>query len=611
MSATLNIVTNPGILNDYENQIDFDSLAQQKAYWDSKIVRTLSNLAIKWVNDHIVKVLGNFNSMKNSSYCFIDSEINGVQKRYYYFINDIKLLSYGQIANDSLDDTIQLELEEDVFQTYMFDYTIKESFIKREHQDRFSQLDTDHYKFNIEHEDLDIGNEYEVKSAEYLGGLPDLFYFVYCKEKLGKHYYVDRIGDVENTALELSYCGAPNYYGINQNMGYYVYIICASGKPLIFTYNNTTIKEVNSAYVENIIDNPKVVKIVATRYLPEAIQKISNVDKYAVNRNTFECCRCELEGNTSKNLIFVNLIKTNQFEKTILTPSPTSISLSPLSDVSQSKEPKLLTYPYQYERINAFGKYGIIRNEDWSILSLRNFNIKPGFANDTRHVITPLKYLNSSRDFAQFHQIKADVDTQINIISDAWANYEANNSASINGGLAVKAVGAGISIIGGVASGNYVAAGAGALGFGTQIANEMLKREDIKNTPDEVTQSPCDTYNPMPDNNYLIISEKVSIKTSYLNKVFNYFLHFGYACNNFKVPNIRSRIYYNYIKTIGINLSGNINNKIINELQKIYDKGITIWHYRSSMSGNSPTYNFKFIDYSKENAEMSLSANWS
>ena len=77
-------------------------------------------------------------------------------------------------------------------------------------------------------------------------------------------------------------------------------------------------------------------------------------------------------------------------------------------------------------------------------------------------------------------------------------------------------------------------------------------------------------------------------------------MHYGYACNDFKKPNLRSRYYYNYIKTIEANIKTNIDSDYRDRIQNIFDNGVCIWHYRTPNT-------FKGVNnYNYENVEMSI-----
>lgn len=603
MSATLKIVSNPGIFNDYENQIDFDNIAGQTSYWDSKVTSTYSDLQIKFVNDHLIKIKGNYNSMKNASYCFVDTTINGVSKRYYYFINEIKLLAYGMEADDNLDDTIQLEIEEDVFQTYMFNYEIKESFIKREHQDRFSAKFFENRIYNIETENLDIGNEYNIEEKSAIGN-PDkkIWYYIYCKEpicsqhtnELGIDETPDRTYIRKEDTQDLL-----NYQGLCS--GYYIYLV-TDLSALKWGSNN----QYPMTPITVLLNNDKIVKIVASRYLPCNIIYDSVNLRYTITSKEAPdypgvdvLIGTYIVGGDTTNMIFIKTFNQENCFSPEYEISVTPLNMSAGSSPNIQYESKLYSYPYRAKRINNQGCYSIIKNEDFNWV--KGYKVQPGLVNSSNQVVIPLK--SNGKDLSYFHKNISNITSEVNLITTAWLNYKSQNSASINGGLVVKGAIAGAGIIAGIATQNYLAAGAAAFAYGTQIANELVKRQDIKATPDEVNQSPDDVYNPiLTEYDLRAYEEKIVIKDQYLNKIWQYFMKFGYACNNIKVPNLRTRYYYNYIQTIGISILANLNVKQIQELKKIYDNGIRIWHYRTGMTDST----FKFNDYSKENAEMSL-----
>ena len=71
----------------------------------------------------------------------------------------------------------------------------------------------------------------------------------------------------------------------------------------------------------------------------------------------------------------------------------------------------------------------------------------------------------------------------------------------------------------------------------------------------------------------------------------NYFTMYGYKVNRLKVPNIYGRENWNYVKTIGANIEGDIPEEDINELKNIFNAGVTLWH-------NASTY----LDYTQSNS---------
>ena len=83
----------------------------------------------------------------------------------------------------------------------------------------------------------------------------------------------------------------------------------------------------------------------------------------------------------------------------------------------------------------------------------------------------------------------------------------------------------------------------------------------------------------------------MSIKKEQLIIIDNYFSMFGYKINTIKIPQFTSRTYWNYIKTIDINIEGNIPQNDLNEIKDMFNTGITFWHDTT-----------KFLDYSQNNS---------
>ena len=84
---------------------------------------------------------------------------------------------------------------------------------------------------------------------------------------------------------------------------------------------------------------------------------------------------------------------------------------------------------------------------------------------------------------------------------------------------------------------------------------------------------------------------KMSVRAEYARQIDNYFSMFGYKTNLMKVPNITGRTNWNYVKTLGCNILGDIPQGDLQALKAMFNNGITIWH-------NASTY----LDYSQNNA---------
>lgn len=70
----------------------------------------------------------------------------------------------------------------------------------------------------------------------------------------------------------------------------------------------------------------------------------------------------------------------------------------------------------------------------------------------------------------------------------------------------------------------------------------------------------------------------------------DYFSHYGYKTNRVKVPNITGRRNWNYVRTIGCYIEGDVPQADLQEIKSMFDRGITFWH-------NPET----FADYTQNN----------
>ena len=82
----------------------------------------------------------------------------------------------------------------------------------------------------------------------------------------------------------------------------------------------------------------------------------------------------------------------------------------------------------------------------------------------------------------------------------------------------------------------------------------------------------------------------MSIRSEYAKVIDNYFSMYGYKVNIVKTPNLTGRTNWNYVKTIGANIEGDIPETDLNEIKNMFNSGVTLWH-------NASTY----LDYSQSN----------
>lgn len=109
-------------------------------------------------------------------------------------------------------------------------------------------------------------------------------------------------------------------------------------------------------------------------------------------------------------------------------------------------------------------------------------------------------------------------------------------------------------------------------------AQLMAKKQDIQHQPSNLHGALMnDTWNAGLNLMGFLVYEKF-IKTEYAKRIDAYFDKYGYAQRSMYVPERQNRNHWSYLKTVGCNIKGNINNTDLVTIKTIYDNGITTWN---------------------------------
>ena len=125
------------------------------------------------------------------------------------------------------------------------------------------------------------------------------------------------------------------------------------------------------------------------------------------------------------------------------------------------------------------------------------------------------------------------------------------------------------------------------------ISSKNAKINDLLNTPNSIKTAGNDSVFNLMLNNRKIDVIKYSITPQYKKRINNYFKRYGYAFNDYAVPDIYSRQHYNFLKCSVCHLiSDSIPREHQEEIKQIFESGITMWHLEN---GAKP------LDYSTPN----------
>lgn len=122
------------------------------------------------------------------------------------------------------------------------------------------------------------------------------------------------------------------------------------------------------------------------------------------------------------------------------------------------------------------------------------------------------------------------------------------------------------------------------------IKQQMAQIEKQKLLPDNASLSSSNAtllgYDLFSQN----IFTRYNIQRQFAERIDKFFDMYGYLTNTVKIPNLKNRPNWNYVKTIGANILGDIPQYDLQAIKDIFDNGVTLWHNPST-----------FLDYSQNN----------
>lgn len=274
------------------------------------------------------------------------------------------------------------------------------------------------------------------------------------------------------------------------------------------------------------------------------------------------------------------------------------------------KNQKLRTYPYLYLGFNPQnGSSKIFRYEDFqngqpSFKIISEINPNPtvqfipqnyrGHSGDSLSDICSLNgypTVSFKTDVYNTWLAQNSEIVKLNMQQEQF-NYEIGQiqrSVNMVSNIGTKAANQDFSLIGDAINSGLEIAGAD-VNHDFYIKQQMAQIEKQKMLADNVSMGSSNAtllgYN-LIDNN---IFTRYSIKREFAERIDKFFDMFGYLTNTVKIPNLNNRPNWNYIKTIGINITANIPQLDLQLIKNIFDNGITLWH-------NTNT----FLDYSQNN----------
>ena len=455
-------------------------------------------------------------------------------KWFYAYVTDIKYVNDGMS---------EMTIETDVFQTWQFEIQYMNSFIEREH------VSDDTVGAHTIPEGLETGD-----------------------------YVCNTVGNLA-TNLKNCYVAAmttviPDGLTVNTFHTRYGGVFCG-GCMLVF---QDWLSACNFTRAYDLVNKPEA--ITAMFMLPQSL----------VGSVTWTTCGMT-EGSHTINFSCAVVPYTDS--ETVL--ANTSVSLQTTLNGYSPKNNKMLTYPYNYFYVsNTVGADVEFRYEDF-------VNNAPSFK--TVGVATigasirsvPINYKKLSDTGTSYNHFNAGIPGPKYPVcgwtNDAFTNWlteqSVNNTLGFWGGAAGIAVGAAL-----VATGVGTAAGVGLIGGGVgSIINTMKAVNEHSQIPPQTKGNTNTGDVAFGSGSFEQPYYKMSVRYEYAKMIDDYFTMYGYKVNRLATPNIHKRAHWDYIKTIDVNLEGNIPEGDLAKIRDLFNNGITFWHNAST-----------FLNYSSSNS---------
>lgn len=232
------------------------------------------------------------------------------------------------------------------------------------------------------------------------------------------------------------------------------------------------------------------------------------------------------------------------------------------------KNNKMLCYPYNYlEVTDNKGSNKIFKYEFFSSPIVSQFFLSCNVSPSPTVFLTPYNYngiyQNNDESMALGDYPLCAWST------DVYANWLAQNQVS----NALR-VGSGLLGVGvGIATGNPIGVASGVL----SVANSIGTFKEMSIAPPKASGGASGGAN-IARGTQVFSFFKKTVRSEYAKRIDDYFSMFGYKVSTVKIPNIRTRPSWNYVKLLEANIFGDIPNNDLKRIHSIFKEGITFWH---------------------------------
>lgn len=378
-------------------------------------------------------------------------------------------------------------------------------------------------------------------------------------------------------------------------------------------------------YGQYLGNNPSILSVTYSPFADDSVVKYTEVDydneRFKNNNNTV--CKC------------LRIVDIEPFNKTIF-DNGTAIGYRPKNDVTGLYDMKLETYPYRYYILTDYmNEPLLIKPQLIDDNNKIKVNIKTSPISG-KYRMSVVGYKGDAT--GKLEGVNCNLTYNLPCCSSAYSEFYAMNGNSFNQSItnsliqndttlrqntatvnlsnsqnmqstALSGASSLVGMLANAITGNF----GGAVGNGFGLANSALSRyqsqqstdlnisqlnetakmkeneiismknakvNDLINSPSSLKTAGNDAVYNMMINDRKIDLIEYAVTDPYMERIDNHFKRFGYAYNDWDTPNVRTRKYFNYIKTSVCNIASTstIPLEYLEEIKDIFNSGITFWH---------------------------------
>lgn len=562
----------------YNHTLTFNSLTEQRNYFTTKVTHSsndFSFLSYQRYNRGVIKVEAPINLMGTVNYLrFTNSNFSGEgqlheNKNIYAFITDIQYIS---------DRVVAITYQVDVFQTWMFNYTINPCYVEREH------ANSDNLGDNLVPEGLETG-EYIVQYSEAIDRWTrsNAFYVVSATQKPDGTLGATIIADAP-TVMSVTYCAddAALLTLINQ----YIAGATANVDPIINvtmgpkwegasgSYTSRYYKYFSLQYDQTVGVGPfkAPAPITSGENYKTYTPKNKKLLTYPYNFMVFESpdgssieLRFENFRDLSRHITFAGYVSCFPNVETMMVPTGYELTYG-----EPEARDAMFSIPGAFNKglsCNAYPTIGVASDAFrawWAqnkysmpiIDAVSNFVYGP--TGSTVNDVSKPEKVYSPALFDQIAQKRASMP-----IFSAMPSDQLSASLQVSGQVAGAALSMSPAAIANIAE---------------DIGKQLASYYGHKAVPNTVATKANNTgvVHSLNADCYKIYYTR--IRPEYAEIIDNYFTCYGYATRKVKQPNVFGRRSWNYVQTKGATIEGDIPFDATETICNTLDRGITFWH---------------------------------